>query len=83
MKEAYYEDNSPSLRQWLREKGLTPIDYPDSDGYGITAPYPNCMGEMIMYNDGIRFDDDDDMENCIICRSEEEFKEEVLKLINK
>lgn len=82
MKEAYYHNNTPSLREWLREQGLTPVAYPDSDRRGITAPYPSCIGKMIMYNDGERFDSDDDIDDFLICDSEDEFKETVLKLIN-
>lgn len=83
MKEAYYSENTPELRVWLREQGLTPVAYPDCERQGLTAPYPNCMGEMVMYNDGLRFETDDDASEFVICASEEEFRDNVVKLMDR
>lgn len=55
---------------------------PDCCDYnGLTAPYPNSFGEMTMYKDGIRYEEDDDFEEFIICENEEMFKETVIKLL--
>ena len=81
--EAYIHDNTPELRSWLLEQGLTPVAYPDSARPGLTAPYPNVFGERIKYNDGLRYDTDDDADDFVICNSEEEFKQLVLELIEK
>lgn len=78
IKEAYYYNNTEELRSWLREQGLSPDSYPDSDRAGITAPYCGMY-----YHDGVRFKDDDDADTFRICESEEEFKESVLELIEK
>ena len=80
-KEAYIDSNTKKLREWLKSIGLTPVTYPDEDREGLTAPYPNCMGKMVMSHSGLRYDTDDDYNEFTICNSEEEFKELVLKLI--
>lgn len=84
MKEVYIETNTPSLRSWLREQGFTPVAYPDSDRPGLTAfyAYGNTGGEL-WYNDGARYETDDDMKNVIICDSEEEFKQTVLSQLKR
>lgn len=82
-KEAYINKNTPELRAWLREQGLIPETYPDCCDYNsLTAPYPNSFGEMKMYKDGIRYEEDDDYDEFIICDSEEEFKRTVSELLN-
>lgn len=83
LREAYFDTNTPELRNWLKEQGLTPVAHPDCYRQGLTAPYPDWTGDMIMYNDGLRSEEDNDMEHCVICSSEEEFKENVLKIIKK
>ena len=83
-KEAYINKNDPELREWLRTQGLVPVTYPDCDErQGLTAPYPNGLGGMTMYHDGIRYEEDDDSDEFIICDSEEEFKKTVIELLNK
>lgn len=58
--------------------------HPDCCDYnGLTAPYPNSFGEMTMYKDGIRYEEDDDSEEFIICENEEEFKRTVIELLNR
>ena len=82
-KEAYINENTPELREWLREQGLIPETYLDCcDYYCLTAPYPNSFGEMTMYKDGIRYEEDDDSYEFIICNSEEDFKKTVIELLN-
>lgn len=83
-KEAYINRNTHELREWLREQGLIPETYPDCCDYnGLTAPYPNSFGEMKMYRDGLRYEEDDDSDEFIICDSEEEFKRTVIELLEK
>lgn len=83
-KEAYINENTPELRNWLKGQGLIPETYPDCCDYnGLTAPYPNSFGEMIMYKDGVRYEEDDDFEEFIICENEEMFKETVIELLNR
>ena len=82
-KEAYINENTPELRDWLKRQGLIPETYPDCCDYnGLTAPYPNSFGEMTMYKDGVRYEEDDDFEEFIICENEEMFKETVIGLLN-
>lgn len=77
-REVYYPYNTPELREWLRLQGLTPVAYPDCDRPGLIAPYPNCEGKMIMYNDGVRYETDDDSWEFIMTETEEEFKKLIL-----
>lgn len=79
--EAYIRDNTPELREWLSEQLLFPINYPDSDRPGLTAPYTDCRGQKIAYRDGLRFEDDNDANEFIICHDEEEFKKVVTNIL--
>jgi hypothetical protein len=80
--EAYFNENTPELREWLKSQGLIPETYPDCERQGLTAPYPNCNGEMVMYSDGLRYDTDDDANEFTICDTEEEFKRLVIDIKN-
>lgn len=84
MKEVYIKTNTPLLRMWLKEQGFKPVSYPDSDRPGLTAfyAYLNTGGEL-WYNDGVRYETDDDMDNVAICDSEEEFKQTVLNQLRR
>lgn len=74
--EAYYPKNTPELRTWLRELGLVPIAYPDCERPGLTAPY---CGRF--YCDGLRHEDDDNASEFVICEDENQFKNEVKKIM--
>lgn len=74
--EAYYPRNTSELRAWLRELGLAPIAYPDCERPGLTAPY---CGRF--YCDGLRYEDDDDVSEFVICEDENQFKNKVKEIM--
>ena len=86
---AYINKNTPRLREWLKEVGMLPIDYPECDERrGLIAPYhvrPGISGEgkelVMFYKDGEVFETDDDADEYYFCETEDEFKERVLELI--